>query len=449
MNTTTKEPSPELVPEPDLPLKPGSLRIVRLAASNIKRLKAVEIVPEGDLVVIAGKNDQGKTSVLDAISYAIAGKDAICERPIREGASKAQVICDLQEIVVTRKFTASGGTTLTVTAADGTPLKSPQAILDSLCSQVAFDPLSFVRLKAAEQKETLRKLVGLDFTALDMERRETYDRRTVANRELASAEAKLGALPLIPGAPADEVKVSDLMAELESVRNHNAENQKVKAALDQRQTDLVDANAGAKEAESIVESLKKQLIEAQTSLEQANQAVKDAYERRQEAEQRVTALVWKDEQPIKARMEELDTLNAKVRQNRRHKELAAEVASKREAVDQLTNRIEAIDQEKTDKLTGAKFPLPGLSFDDTGVLLNGVPFSQGSQARQLQAAVAIGLALNPRLRVITIKDASLLDEDSMKLMGEIAAKNDAQIWLEVVGESSKASVIIEDGKVKE
>lgn len=93
----------------------NALKIVKLGAENVKRLKAVEIIPAGNTVTISGKNDQGKTSILDAIEYALGGSKAICEEPIRKGQAKARIVCDLGEIVVERKFNAaSGDSTLTV-----------------------------------------------------------------------------------------------------------------------------------------------------------------------------------------------------------------------------------------------------------------------------------------------------------------------------------------------
>jgi hypothetical protein len=94
-------------------------------------------------------------------------------------------------------------------------------------------------------------------------------------------------------------------------------------------------------------------------------------------------------------------------------------------------------------------PIEGLALNEEGVTFNDLPFSQCSSAEQLRISVAMGLALNPKLKVLLIRDGSLLDEESMKALAEQAAAADAQVWLERVGDKDKCAVIIEDGAVKE
>jgi hypothetical protein len=108
-----------------------------------------------------------------------------------------------------------------------------------------------------------------------------------------------------------------------------------------------------------------------------------------------------------------------------------------------------VDAGKTEKLAAAKFPVDGLSFDETGVTFGGLPFEQASSAEQLRISVAIGIALNPKLKVLLIRDGSLLDADSLKLVAEMAADSDAQVWVERVDDTRKVGVVIEDGSVVE
>ena len=141
----------------------NDLTILQLTAENVKRLHAVDIKPDGSLVIIGGRNAQGKSSVLDSIEFALGG-DPSAKMPVRRGEANARVVVNLGEIVVKRTFTAAGGTSLVVTNADGQKQSSPQTILDKLTGALTFDPLAFSRQKPAAQAETLRALVGLDFT---------------------------------------------------------------------------------------------------------------------------------------------------------------------------------------------------------------------------------------------------------------------------------------------
>ena len=123
------------------------MRIIELKASNIKRIKAVEIRPKDNVVLICGKNDQGKTSVLDSIWYALAGKDSLKDTPmpIRKGTNKAETTITLDDFIVTRKWTANDKTYLQVTNREGLSYKSPQQLIDSFVGKLSFDPLSLLK----------------------------------------------------------------------------------------------------------------------------------------------------------------------------------------------------------------------------------------------------------------------------------------------------------------
>src|SRR5690606_9517554 len=107
----------------------------------------------------------------------------------------------------------------------------------------------------------------------------------------------------------------------------------------------------------------------------------------------------------------------------------------------LTSKIQAIDQQKADMLAKAPFPVCGLGFDENGVTLNGLPFDQASSAERLRVSVAMGIALNPKLRVMLIRDGSLLDSDSLALVAQMAEEHDTQVWVERVSEGEDVSVI--------
>lgn len=412
------------------------MKILQLISENVKCLKAVSISPKGNTVVISGKNGQGKTSCIDSIEYALGGQGAICEEPVRKGQQKARIVCDLGDIVVERTFSAvSGDSALKVKTKEGHPVKSPQAMLDQLCSRIGFDPLSFVRLKPAEQVETLRKLVGLDFAELNTKRQKLYDDRTLAGRELQAAKTRLQTFQFFPDVSDVEVSVSELMGRLNTAQAHNAR-------FAELENKLENTDARHHELRNTIKRLEDEMVHAKDELERVSSASKAL-----SAE--LSQIKKQDETAIKKEIESVTLTNTRIQANRRHQEQNGEVQKHQFTWDKLTSEIESIDQEKQDRLSWADFPLDGLSFDDNRVLLNGVPFSQCSQAQQLQAAVAIGLALNPKVRVILVRDASLLDDDSMALLAELAAKHDAQVWLERVDDSSPGAIVIENGEVKE
>lgn len=410
------------------------LQIVELRASNIKRLKAVTITPDGDMVVLSGANGAGKSSVLDAIAMALGGREQIPSEPIRRGADHAEVVVDLGEIVVRRTFTPSGGGQLIVTNREGARFASPQTMLDALVGRLTFDPLAFSREEPRRQAETLRQLLGLDFAALDAARAELYQQRTERNREAKQAAARLAAMPRHEGAPAEPVSVADLATELQRANRHNEQVELVCRAA-------VASAADCASQRKRVESLREQLATAERVL--AERVAEDA--RLQQDMQQAKEI---DTAPILASMRDAEDVNRKVRENHQRQDLAVRVAELERSANDLTAEIQGIDQQRADAIAGAAMPVAGLGFDAAGVVtLNGLPLEQASAAERLRVSVAIGLAMNPRLRVLLIRDASLLDQRSMRMVAEMAHQAGAQLWVETVEQNPLTTVVIEDGEV--
>lgn len=416
------------------------LKIIQLEAQNVKRLRAVRIRPDGNLVVIGGENGQGKTSVLDSIMYALGGKNAVCEKPIHEGADSAEIIVDLDEFAVTRTFTESGGT-LTVKRKDGTKVSSPQSLLDGLTGRLSFDPLEFARQEPAKQKATLQALVGLDFTALDHDRKNTFDERTIVNRKLKDAEANLKSAPWHNDAPKAEVSVADLSLELATAQEAEVEFERKKGEFEAAKNRVAGKELEIKGHKLRIAELQRLLAESEKDLEVEKAAVTAA----REAAENVPDL---DADSLRQQLAEAEGTNRKVRENANRDKLQAAVDALRTEAAVLTERLAEIDNTKAEALSDATFPVPGLAFDENGVTLNGLPFSQASAAEQLRVSVAMGLALNPKLRVMLIRDGSLLDKKSLALVAEMAANADAQVWMERVGAGAEVSVVIEDGEVQ-
>lgn len=490
-------------------------RIVKFEAENVKKLKAVQITPDGNVIVIGGKNGAGKSSVLDAILYAIGGKENICGTPLRQGEKKGKIRVELEDLTIVRTFTEEGGGSLTVMNKEGAKFGSPQAMLDKLIGRFTFDPLAFTRLDPGKQLELLKGLVGLDFTEINDARKRAYDERTAINREVASLEGQIAGIPEDRDAPAEEMSIPDLMTDLESADEKNRSRAEVKATVDRERARLTqldaelkranqqyldknnqvekakqEAKAAADAAGSIekvdlgplkkkIEELTKQLQAAeeinriysersdaadrarkaeQTAIEEAKLAGGIVNELQREREKLVDAgnaavemlknAAEIDTAPLRQRVADAEQINARVRRNAQRAALAEKLKEKLAAAEELSTAISAADDGKTAALAAAKFPVAGLSFGEDGVLLNDLPFGQASSAEQLRVSVAMGIAMNPQLRVMMIRDGSLLDDNSLAMIAGLAKTNDYQVWIERVSDGAEVSVIIEDGEVK-
>ncbi len=436
--------------------------ILQLTAENIKRLKAVSITPTGNVVIIGGENASGKSSVLDAIAMALGGKDEVPEQPIHKGETRAKIIADLGDLVIERTFTAAGGTQLVIKDKKGVRQTSPQTILDNLTGKVTFDPLVFMRLGKKERADTLRKLVGVDLEPLDEEREALYDERTGVNREVERLRALAGNMLTFADVPekevvAVEVSAAEVMARLDAMEKINAVSQASEMVVQHKQMALEVAVGLCTSAQATIDSLNNALEQARLEYNAKVKARVIAEEAVTTAKSLVSLAV--DVAPIRAQLTQLEQTNAKARSdaaqiNTKIKSNAARAVASKDVQAKaaesavLTKKIEEIDAKKERLLRETKFPVSGLSFSGAGVVFNGIPFEQASDAEKLRISVGVAAALNPKLRVMLVRDGSLLDNKSMALLGELATTQNLQIWIERVGKGSECSVIIEDGEVE-
>lgn len=429
------------------------MKIVQFESTNVKRLSAVQITPSGATVVIGGKNGQGKSSVLDSIMYALAGGDSLPEQPIRLGEDSAEVRLDIGDYIITRKFTRSdSGETksrLEIRNKEGFKASSPRALLDGLCGQIAFDPLAFSRLKPREQCDAVRKLVGIDFTALDADRAQLYDDRTEFNRDLKSADAELERIGDLPADIPDEfVSVDTLLKELTAAQDANRKRRAIESKINQCEQRESAAVRTYKHLANDIAELESQIAKLRDKQSLAEADRQDAINERLKTVELLESNPEVDTEPIHARIKESESINRRVEAKKRLSDVKANREATAGKIMQIAQAIEAIDREKTRQLAAAKWPVDGLGFATDGLTFNGLPFSQASSAEQLRVSVAMGLALNPKLRVMLIRDGSLLDEESLSMVEGMAAAADAQIWIEKVSVGADVSVIIEDGHVK-
>ncbi len=401
------------------------LRIIELEIENVKRLKSMRLKPDKTLVRIEGRNAQGKTSVLDAICACLGGGKWQIEKAIREGEKKARTKLDMGDLQVERQWKAKGVDTLVVTL-DGVKQSSPQTILDKLIGDVTFDPLAFVRMKPKDQEDILRRLAGLDFNELDAERKKLYEERTATNRETKSAEARCGTMP--PKPKGDEpINVRELADKQQAAIAHNR---------------------GVEAAQEAAKFTARELEDSQDALEELQSRVAKAEEQAKTAQETATGMTRQDIGDLGAEIAAAELHNQAIKDRADWERVSAEAKALAGKADEHTTKIEAIEAEKERILRETKFPLTGLGLGVSGVTLNGIPFSQASSAEQLRCGVAIGLAQNKRARLGFVRDGSLLDDENLQLLHDIAAEFNAQVFVERVAEKAdRSAVYIEDGEI--
>lgn len=421
------------------------MKIITLYAENVKKLRAVEITPKGELVTISGRNGQGKTSVLDSLWWAIAGTSAIQGQPIRKGETKARIRLDMGEIVVERRFTEKGST-LIVEKASGERLASPQKVLDALFGELSFDPLEFTRGDARAQYDTLRRLANLevDIDALDAAYKSDYAKRTDVNRDAKAKRVTADAIYVSSGLPAEPVDENEILNRLAEAGALNTERSQRVSKRAETSREIQTLRDSIPKHERVIADLEQQIAAQRQFIETARKRAEEM----QTALDNAPALAPEVDIPgIRAELDRAKAANAEISKRDRRRQIEADAKTLEDQAQALTERMEATAKAKADAIAAAKMPVPGLGFGEGIVTYNGVPFDQASSAEQLRVSMAIAMAANPKLRVIRIQHGNDLDSDNLALIAEMAKAEDYQIWIERVDSSGKVGIVIDDGAV--
>lgn len=406
------------------------MKIIKLTISNFMKLGAVEIEPCGGVVRITGQNGQGKSSVLNAIWAALGGGKSLPERPVRDGAESGEIRLDLGDLVVTRRFTAGGGTSLFVANAEGARYQSPQAILDALVGRLSFDPLAFARMETKAQAELLRDMVGLNTADLDKERAAVYAERTIKNREATQLAARADAVKCEP------CERPDIGALLEQIRVERAADERRTAAvraLQQLRNELEVADRDIAALEAELRSKRAAKEELHTRIDRGNAAIE--------------AMPVSNLEALNAELESASERIERANLYAEYRALREQADAASHEADAMTAQIKSIDTAKEARIRSVDMPLPDLSLSDEGVIYRGLPLSQASSAEQMRVSIAIAMRLNPKLRVLRVTDGSLLDSNSMRIVEEMAREHDYQIWIELIHEARDLGIVIEDGAI--
>jgi len=424
------------------------MRVIKYEVQNVMKIKDCSLELDGQrLVLVGGKNGQGKSSAIKALLMALCGRSGMDwpEVSLREGENRGMVRVSLSgdtelqdekgfvvELMLRRKRDKSVIEEFRVLYSTGEEAPTPRDLLRRLYEFRAFDPLAFERAKNKDRVEMLRKLTGLDFESLNRQRKALFDLRTDVNREGKSLAARREALSFPEDTPDEPVDVLSLVRERDDAkRSNDASDRTIKAVAD-LENDL-------KDIENKIAKLLEAKAKCQCDLAAAREAAKD--------------VTWVDIDAINQRIESVDEVNRNVQRKLDAKSLDEELSKLRHESAALGGQIDRIDREKEEAIANAKWPVPDMGFDEDGVYLNGLPFEQASKAQRVLASVKVGMALNPKLRLLVCEDGNDLDNDTIQALEKVLEDNDFQMILEFVTRSKededRCCVVFQDGEPKD
>jgi DNA repair exonuclease SbcCD ATPase subunit len=432
------------------------MKILELRAENFKKLRVVEIRPDGNLVPITGKNGQGKSSVLDAIWFALKGKRALPLKAVRKGTERMKVSLETEEFTVTRTLTREGSLpTIALEMKTGHKReKTPQDFLDEIIGELTFDPLAFLQMDAKQQVDMLRRTakIDVDFDKIDAENKADYDARTDVNREVTRLDGQIAGINVLDGLPKAKIDEAAIMAKLNDASAENTRQIEIsRAKEDMRRTmenarGFVDANESTQATlNAEIERLKQKLAAAKTENAELARALADA----KHAWEKAPSGELVDVAALTQNLASAQRTNRAIDERNKWEALRTERDAHKRHAEKLTRQIEARNEKKAAAIAGAKIPVEGITFDESQVLFNGLPMASLGEGEQIRISTQIGMAANPRLRVLCIRHGEALDEDGLTILGELAKANDFQVWMARVDSSGKVGIVLEDGMVAE
>ena len=401
-----------------------SVKITSLELENVKRVKAVKLEPtENGLTVIGGKNNQGKTSILDAITWALGGDKYKPSQAKREGSMvDPHIHIELNNGIVVER----SGKNSTLKVTDSTGKKAGMKLLSSFISTFALDMPKFIEASPKEKASTLLQIIGVgdELAKLDNQESIAYNRRTEIGRIADQKKKYADEMPQWDGVPDEIVSASDLIQQQQDILARNA----------QRQQWIRDHGHLLEEANRIedkIEDLKKQLH--------------DINEKIRESDHSPAELALESTDELEHNIANVDAINAKIRDNLNKQKAEEEAKEYRDQYDKLTSDIETIRSDRMKLLNNAEMPLPGLSVEQGELTYKGQRWDNMSSSEQMIVATAIVRELNPKCGFVLLDKLEQMDVDTMNEFGAWLQKEGLQAIATRVSTGDECSIYIEDG----
>lgn len=419
-----------------------SVKITALEAENVKRIKAVALTPSPTgLTLVGGNNNQGKTSVLDALAWALGGERFRPTAAQRDGAvAPAHLKVTLSNgVVVERK-----GKNASLTVTDPTGRRSGQQLLNAFVEPLALDLPRFMDASDKEKADILLRIIGIgaELHTRDLEIKGLYDKRTFTGQLAAQKKHFAEEMISYPEAPDEPVSASELIRQQQDILARNGENQRLRAQyaeLEQQVQQCVDELKRTRERIAILQQLADELDAKHTKL----------FNQRETARKTVSQLQDESTAELEASIRDIEETNRKVRANLEKARAEDEAAQYASDYDKLTGQIEDKRAERMALLNGADLPLPGLSVEDGVLTYKGKHWRDMSGSDQLRVAAAIVRRLNPDCGFVLLDKLEQMDMTTLQEFSAWLEAEGLQAIATRVSTGSECQIIIEDGMVKD
>lgn len=410
-----------------------SIKINKLEIENVKRVKAVKIEPTlNGLTIVGGNNNQGKTSILDAIAWGLGGNKYKPSEPQRQGSIVPPYLHIVLSngLIVERK-----GKNSDLKVIDPNGDKSGQQILNSFVEELAIDLPKFMDMTNKEKANTLLSIVGIGETlyALEQQEKEVYNKRHAIGQIADQKKKYAKEQPYFTDAPKELISATELIMQQQEILTRNGENQSKRRRHEE------------------IKRLNMQQAQEIDRLKREVKAMQEAYDQTAAdldiAVKSITELVDESTAELENNIRNIDEINRKVRANLDKDRAEEDANDYRIEYDKLTSDLDSIRDEKTNLLQNANLPLEGLTVEDGELLYNGQRWDNMSGSDQLKVSTAIVRKLKPECGFILLDKLEQMDMDTLKEFGAWLEQEDLQAIATRVSTGDECSILIEDGYV--
>lgn len=412
-----------------------TMKINSLQLENVKRIKAVQLKPsENGLTIIGGNNEQGKTSVLDAIAWALGGEKYRPSEAQREGSTLPPSLRIVMNngLVVERK-----GKNSDLKVTDPSGKRAGQMLLNEFIEELALNLPKFMEASGKEKANTLLQIIGVgdQLAQLEAKEKDLYQERLYIGRTADQKKKFAAEQPYYPDVPEEPVSPSDLIREQQEILARNAQRIQWKRDYDNILNEMDILARNIKEYERAVRTGKAKLDELE--------------KQRIAAEKSPRELQMESTAELEESIANIDEVNRKVRANLDKAKAEEDAKVYIDQYTSLTQELEEVRKQKTDLLEGAQLPLPGLSVEDGELTYNGQKWDNMSGSQRLIVSTAIVRKLNPNCGFVLLDKLEQMDLRTLDMFGVWLQSQGLQAIATRVSTGDECSVIIEDGYVKE
>lgn len=432
--------------------------IISISISNIYGTREAAFSP-GQCTIVTGSNGSGKSSILRGLAIPFTGGTDPAR--LRIGAEKGHVRIGLDDgsqieyrIWIKKTKDGSKGESSEIVEyknKDGIILPGPAALIAQLGDKLAVDPAKLLACDvttAAGRKalsQAILDVMPVSFCAADLDPviKLTHDNQDQPGEGAARARA-VGMMPQ----PVDLAGLRRARQALEETRRTvGVDQRQASAAVDELRRGIPaeqapgDIQAQLEAAEQEASNIRASIMQAQSATkEEANAARLE--EERSHAKQQAAILTAEREslQQIEddhvgresaaaVKLVELRQLARSIDQAegaRKQVEILAQTAkAKTKEYDILGRAMEMLDQIKAAKL--AESAIPGLTVDDDGIKVDGVPWQSVNTARRVETVVQLCAMRAGKLPFLMIDDAEHMDRVTWDALSEALTKGGFQV----------------------